>query len=165
MNRVHHDSCSSTTTTSYSYSPTGTCITGARHQPSLTTNVMNLVEPDSTLGEGSGPLGRLLNDIQPHAGPYLPVPHYANASWGYDMETDEVRGRLHIQVRNEIDVQSDMPHVILSLTVRGKPTASDITGVLKFLDCSREWIVRGFYDITTPSIHKSWGYRQREALT
>ena len=108
-----------------------------------------------------GPLGLLLREMQPSIGEYLPRPQYANASWGYDMQGDEMQGRLHIAVRTDTDPRTTQPRVVLSLTARGSPVSSDIEGVLRFLDCGREWIVRGFTDITTSTMHKRWGKKER----
>ena len=117
--------------------------------------------PSADCHDHDGPLGLLLQDIQPSKGEYLPRPHYANASWGYDMQAAEILGRLHITVRTDVDPNTTEPRVILSLTVRGSPPSSDISGVLKFLDCGREWIVSGFTDLTTPTMHERWSRRER----
>ena len=111
--------------------------------------------------DDGGPLGLLLQDIQPSMGHYLPRPQYANASWGYDMEAVGILGRLHITVRTDRDPDSADPRVVLSLTARGAPPSSDIDGVLRFLDCGREWIVKGFHDLTTSTMHHRWGIRER----
>ena len=116
--------------------------------------------PMSVLREDPGPLGLLLNDIQPAAGNYLPEPYYAEASWGYEFKDDKVRGRLHITTNREVDQGSGLPLVNLTLTARGIPVSNDVDSILRFLDLGREWIVRGFHDITTPLMHKRWGYRQ-----
>ena len=119
--------------------------------------------PVSSLEGDPGPLGMLLNDVRPRAGQYLPEPRYANASWGYDIQAREVRGRLHVTTRTEIDSKSGQPQITLILTARGEPSSGDIDGVLGFLDHGREWIVRGFQDVTTSLMHERWGYRQKGA--
>ncbi len=47
--------------------------------------------------------------------------------------------------------------IVLSMTARGIPLGNGSDGVLAFLDRGREWIVRGFTDLTTPKMHKVWG--------
>ena len=115
----------------------------------------------SALDKHSGTLGTLLNDIQPKAGVYLPQPRYADASWGYDVETSSIRGRLHVTARAEVGPEPGS-QVVLSLTARGAPVSRNVDGILSFLDCGREWIVRGFQDITAPQMHKRWGLKRRE---
>ena len=44
----------------------------------------------------------------------------------------------------------------LNLTVRGAPATRDLSGVLQFFDFAHERIVRGFCELTTPEMHKSW---------
>ena len=117
------------------------------------------------LVSGEGPLGTVLRDVQPGGGEYLPQPHFAEFASRYDVQADGVRGRLHVSARTAVDHESDAPRVVLTLTVRGAPDSDDISGVLRFLDCGREWIVRGFTDLTTTQMHKRWGHKSRGACT
>ena len=117
--------------------------------------------PAADCDDHSSPLGLLLQDIRPSKGDYLPRPHYTNASWGYDMQAVGIQGRLHITVATDIDPNTTQPRIILSLTARGSPASSDASGVLRLLDCGREWIVRGFTDLTTSTMHNRWGRRER----
>jgi hypothetical protein len=50
--------------------------------------------------------------------------------------------------------------VQLRLTARGLPDGQDLDGVLAWMDLGREWIVRGFADITSPSAHALWERKQ-----
>jgi len=50
--------------------------------------------------------------------------------------------------------------VQLRLTARGAPDTPDLDGVLAWMDVGREWIVRGFADITSPSAHALWQLRR-----
>ncbi len=53
---------------------------------------------------------------------------------------------------------SDVPRLaVMTLTARGAPRTSNLQGVLEFLDCGREWIVRGFEELTTEYMHGRWG--------
>jgi hypothetical protein len=53
--------------------------------------------------------------------------------------------------------------MIMTLTARGFPIrvaeTSDIEAAFAFFDLGREWIVKGFKDLTTPAMHKVWGIK------
>ena len=113
---------------------------------------------------GAGPLGAVLSDVQPNAGTYLPEPHHAEFSSRYDMRAEDVVGRLHVSARTAaVDRDSDALRVVLTLTARGAPASGDLSGVLRFLDSGREWIVRGFEDLTTSKMQDRWGKRSKKA--
>ncbi len=65
-------------------------------------------------------------------------------------------GRLHLAVEPAYRSADDMPLLALTLTARGRPLSDDLPGVLAFLDVGREWIVRMFASITTPTMHNIW---------
>ena len=112
----------------------------------------------STLDAELGPLGALLRDVQPRTGQYLPTPGHADFACAYEMQAGDSRGRLHVSARTATDPKSGELIVILTLTVRSDPRHRDISKVLQFLDHGREWIVRGFVDLTTPQMHTRWGH-------
>lgn len=68
-------------------------------------------------------------------------------------------GRLHLSIEPAYRVKDDKPIFVLELTARGRPTGEGLEGVLRFLDIGREWIVRGFTSITSPTMHKIWERR------
>ena len=68
-------------------------------------------------------------------------------------------GRLHAGIDPGHRADAGDPLFILNLTARGAPRAEGIGGVLDFLDLGREWVVRGFASMTTPSMHNEWGRR------
>lgn len=66
-------------------------------------------------------------------------------------------GRLHVLIQPGIR-QQDMKQVIkFDLTVRGKPSGSDVSSALAFLDFGREAIVRAFASLTRKEMHELWG--------
>lgn len=107
---------------------------------------------------GSGPFGSVLRDIQPSSGAFLPLPEMATHMSTYVMSSDQGPiGRLHVAVNPAWAGQEREPIILLSLTARGAPRASDFSSVLEFLDLGRRWVVKGFLDITTASFHRRWG--------
>lgn len=56
-------------------------------------------------------------------------------------------------------VQDDRPLLLLQLTARGAPIGEGLEGAREFFDLGREWIVKGFVDVTSPEMHGKWGRR------
>jgi uncharacterized protein (TIGR04255 family) len=85
---------------------------------------------------------------------FLPVPETEVVGGSFRIPDD--RGRLHF-VTQHVRRQIDQREVIqLRLTARGRPDSSDDSSVLRWMDLGREWIVRGFTDLTTPRAHALW---------
>jgi len=71
----------------------------------------------------------------------------------------EQKGRLHVVLQPAIRHRDNKECLLLRLTARGRLDSSEPETVSRHLDMGREWIVRGFTDLTTPKAHKLW---QRE---
>jgi uncharacterized protein (TIGR04255 family) len=85
---------------------------------------------------------------------FLPKPETVVINGSFRMPDD--RGRLHFATQH-VQRQIDQREVIqLRLTARGYPDSNDDSGVLRWMDLGREWIVRGFADLTTPRAHALW---------
>jgi uncharacterized protein (TIGR04255 family) len=65
-------------------------------------------------------------------------------------------GRLHVTMQSQLKVGDGTPLYVLQLTARGAPLGEGLAGALAFLDLGRQWIVRGFTDITTKAMHDLW---------
>jgi len=72
---------------------------------------------------------------------------------------ENVAGRLHIELEPRYFVEDDTPLLLLKLTARGAPLGKGLEGARDFFAIGREWIVRGFADITSPEMHRIWGRR------
>ena len=66
-------------------------------------------------------------------------------------------GRLHLRVEPVYRARDNMNVLRMTLTARGAPKSQTIRDTIDFLDMGREWIVRGFAEITTSDIHAEWG--------
>jgi uncharacterized protein (TIGR04255 family) len=89
---------------------------------------------------------------------FLPTPETLIISGSFRIPDD--RGRLHFatqHVRRQIDQREAIQ---LRLTARGRPDSSDNPSVLRWMDLGREWIVRGFTDLTSPHAHALWKRKQ-----
>ena len=106
----------------------------------------------------AGLFGRVLQDINPATGKFLPAPEAARYGVSYIIdEGSGPLGRLHVTAE-PVTVGDELKTVLfLNLTARGKPLSTGLDGVVDFLDIGRQWIVKGFVDITTPLQHKRWG--------
>ena len=128
--------------------------------------------PVSSLEGDPGPLGMLLNDVQPRAGQYLPEPRYANASWGYDIRNSTKYAAVSTSFKYAPRLTSKSGHATRNTKFDPAPRVANLhlaisTGVLKLpRSRGREWIVRGFQDVTTSSNTRDVGViDKREALT
>ena len=66
-------------------------------------------------------------------------------------------GRLHLKLEPGVRKVDSRPILLVTLMVRGSPTAPTIPSVLEFMDMGGVHIVRTFTSITTPEMHKLWG--------
>lgn len=86
---------------------------------------------------------------------FLPTPEAADMDIHFAMPG--IKDRLHVQFRRAAR-QSDGAELIqLALTARGVPQESGTDAILAWFDVGREWVVRGFTDITTEKMHRLWG--------
>jgi uncharacterized protein (TIGR04255 family) len=89
---------------------------------------------------------------------FLKTPETVNVAGSFRIPRE--RGRLHFATQNVIRTRDQLEAVQLRLTARGAPDTPDLDGVLAWMDLGREWIVRGFADITSPSAHALWQLRR-----
>ena len=66
-------------------------------------------------------------------------------------------GRLHTSLTSAWKAEGQHPILVLTLTARGSPIGQGIDGAFAFLDLGREWIVKGFTELTTTDMHRVWG--------
>src|SRR6266487_1696539 len=65
-------------------------------------------------------------------------------------------GRLHIAIDPVVSAEQGAA-LLLTLTVRGRPTTDGLNDVLSFLDMGRGLVVKAFTAVTTDEMHKIWG--------
>jgi uncharacterized protein (TIGR04255 family) len=89
---------------------------------------------------------------------FLPEPESLNFSGSFLMP--EKRGRLRFSVQHAIS-STDMREIVqVQITARGRPASTTDEDVWAWLDFGRDWIVRGFTDLTTPKAHSIWALRK-----
>jgi len=68
-------------------------------------------------------------------------------------------GRLYVTVESGLDETG--PVFVLTLTFRARPLGADLAGVMAALDFGHHWIVGGFDELTTETMHAIWGRKER----
>jgi uncharacterized protein (TIGR04255 family) len=86
---------------------------------------------------------------------FLPAPERASMELHYGLPNDA--GRLHISVEPVIRRRDSKEILQLALTARGAPRSSSASDIFAWMDLGREWVVRGFADFTTSTMHRLWG--------
>jgi uncharacterized protein (TIGR04255 family) len=85
---------------------------------------------------------------------FLPNPD--NVGWNISFLMPEGSGRLNVSLKRGIRTADKKYLLVLELKAIGMGEFSDIKNSRNWFDISREWIVRGFTDLTTPEMHKIW---------
>lgn len=107
-----------------------------------------------------GELGKVLTVFQAsYSDGFLDMPEDAGLRSRFLMldEQNNPIGRLHVAFDPGYSSNNNRPIFILTLTARGAPRGEGVDGVLNFLDLGRQWVVRAFASITTPTMHQEWG--------
>lgn len=69
-------------------------------------------------------------------------------------------GRLHVSLQPALRNADQVEVLQLQLTARGRPKSSAAAELSAWLELGRQWVVKGFTDITTDRMHTMWGRRQ-----
>lgn len=86
---------------------------------------------------------------------FLAPPSNLNVNGAFDMPNEA--GRLYFAAERKFRQRDNTEVVQFRLTARGKPATSTVKDAIIWIDGGREWIVRGFADLTSPAAHKIWG--------
>jgi len=66
-------------------------------------------------------------------------------------------GRLHVVIQPAIRQLDGKEIIQLSITGSCRPASNEASELTRCLDNCREWVVRGFDDLTSPHMHSIWG--------
>jgi uncharacterized protein (TIGR04255 family) len=91
------------------------------------------------------------------SGTFLPAEEAVSFNTSYVMP--DSRGRLHVTAEPGFQPALNQQVIQLTLTARGSPTGSSLEELLAWFDLGREWVVRGFLDVTSETMHKAWGIK------
>ncbi len=115
---------------------------------------VNHVEVDAGKTDFGGIENLVSNWQSLGASAFLPIPEELSLSWRFRMPNEA--GRLHVMAQPAWGPNGQRIWT-MSLMARGRPVGEGVEGAFGFFDLGREWIVRGFTDLTTESMHLRWG--------
>jgi hypothetical protein len=84
---------------------------------------------------------------------FLPPPE--SILWKASFPLPDQLGRLHVAVRHAIRRHDSKPVLLCELTARGTPSTIEERALREWLLLGREWIVRGFADLTGADVQKN----------
>jgi uncharacterized protein (TIGR04255 family) len=87
---------------------------------------------------------------------FLPKPEVVVLDARYVMPDEQ--GRLRVIFQPAIRNTDGKEILQLTLTARGRPKTAATADLLAWLDLGREWVVRGFVDLTTDRAKAIWGF-------
>ncbi|OFW08460.1 MAG: hypothetical protein A3H27_17575 [Acidobacteria bacterium RIFCSPLOWO2_02_FULL_59_13] len=86
---------------------------------------------------------------------FLPAPERMSMNVIYPL--GESAGRLYVTFNPVVRARDGKEVLQMTLTARGAPKSASDDEVFAWLDLGRKWVVRGFADFTTDTMHKVWG--------
>jgi uncharacterized protein (TIGR04255 family) len=89
---------------------------------------------------------------------FLPAPEQLNMAASFQIPDDQ--GRLHFTTQFVLRQIDNREAFQMHFVARGKPKSSSNQDVIRWLDSGREWIVRGFTDMTSRRAHELWKRRR-----
>ena len=119
---------------------------------------VNHIEPSEAWGR-HGQIEGVLRTWTAQRRSFLPESEDGSVQQRFVIRNDPTRplGRLHVSLRPAWKEEDQSPIFVLTLTARGSPLDKGINGAFDFFDLGREWIVKGFLDLTTTGMHRAWG--------
>ena len=104
--------------------------------------------------KGWGAVDKVVEFWSPRQQSFLPQPEAVMVDIKFVMP--EEKGRLHVTLEPKIRKRDGKEILQLNLIARGKPDSSDLNDILAWFDLGREWIVKGFTELTTEQMHNLW---------
>ena len=83
---------------------------------------------------------------------FLPIPE--SVAWKASFAMPEAAGRLHASVRHAVRRSDLRPVLLCELTARGVPGSLADDAIRDWFHLGREWIVRGFADLTHEHVQR-----------
>lgn len=115
-------------------------------------------------GEGwttIGEIGRVFPDLSWRSGTQRFLPDLEGFNWRAGFLLPDRAGRLHATIRPVVR-RTDLRRILaLELTARGMGSDASPEGMRAWFDLARQWIVRGFTDLTSDDIQQKVWRRRR----
>ncbi|MDA8056499.1 MAG: TIGR04255 family protein [Actinomycetota bacterium] len=116
----------------------------------------NYINRIDAADEGRGHLEEILRHWSSLAGHHLGDPEEARVAMVFRVpEIGTPPVRLYVECAPAQQV-GQAPVLLLTLTVRGAPTTSDLGSALGFMDKAHAHIVHSFAELTTDAMHEHW---------
>jgi uncharacterized protein (TIGR04255 family) len=113
--------------------------------------------PEGDLWEKVSDIGNIFNKTNFSFGEGLTLKEPETVNWRISFVLPEQSGRLYATVKTGATRASDNKKVIIfDLTVRGIGQDKSLQNMKQWFDVAREWIVKGFTDLTTLEAQKLW---------
>ena len=106
-------------------------------------------------------IGKVFPDFSLRANEHRFLPEPEGINWRTSFALPDEAGRLHVTIRHAKLRDSDIPVLLLDLTVRGIGKDKSPGGMTDWFDLAREWIVRGFTDLTGEDMQKNIWRRKK----
>jgi len=91
------------------------------------------------------------------------LPHPKNLAWVVRFEMPDGLGQLSARLSQANRIADQHPLLVLQLSAKGKPAATDADSSRIWFEIAHKWIVNGFLDLTDREIQKSVWKRIDEA--
>ncbi len=123
---------------------------------------VNQMAVDGSPAPSHTDLGDILTPVDTPQYEFLPAPQDQQYSARFRIDGyDDGAARGWLYVNSTPAVRPDgTPMYLLNLTSRLVPGHTGSDAAWAALDRGREWIVKGFVDLTTKKMHAQWGYQE-----
>lgn len=100
-------------------------------------------------------IGELFPDFSWRGNSSRFLPPYENIGWNSSFVLPDKQGRLHTKIQTARRREDGHNLIVLDLTARGIGNNPSYEGMFQWFDLAREWIVRGFADLTGEEVQNS----------
>ena len=107
-----------------------------------------------------GEIGRVFPDFGFRTGNDRFLPEPATLNWRTAFSLPDKAARMHVVIKQVRMRETGLPLIVLELTVRGIGSDTSPDAMWKWFDLAREWIVRGFADLTGKEVQEKIWRRQ-----
>lgn len=138
----------------------------SRFESFLSENDLGVMEPRqyemtyiNHIPQGEGwtklnEIGKVFPDYSLRANEQRFLPDPEGINWRTSFVLPDDAGRLHVKIQHAKLLDSGIPVLLLDLTARGIGMDRSPQGRVNWFDLAREWIVRGFTDLTGEDVQK-----------
>lgn len=110
--------------------------------------------------DGTATIGQVFPDLAWRTQrSFLPPPE--SAAWKISFALPSGSSRLHASIRHAVRRRDMKPVLLCELTARGLPGSLDADAIREWFHLGREWIVRGFADLTHERVQREIWKRKK----